>query len=31
MQPDGIFNSGFHFLVGYVISVRNTIIQVVML
>ena len=24
MWPDGISNSGFHFLIGYVISVRDT-------
>ena len=24
MWPDGVFNSGFHFLVCYVISVRDT-------
>ena len=24
MRPNGVFNSGFHFLVGNVISVRDT-------
>ena len=24
MRPDGASNSGFHFLIGYVISVRDT-------
>ena len=23
MRPDGVSNSGFHFLVGYIISVRD--------
>ena len=25
--PDGVFNSRFHFLIGYVISVRDTVGQ----
>ena len=24
MRPDGVSNSGFHFLIGYIISVRDT-------
>ena len=24
MRPNGVSNSGFHFLIGYVISVRDT-------